>query len=236
MSSQGSGSGVQVIGAGFGRTGTMSTRAALLELGFSPCYHMKVAYAHFWHMWFWVRAGKGLPVNYRKFFRKYRAVVDWPASEFYRKIHEAFPEARIILNVRDPEQWYASLFDTIWAVQPHFPWWFPRAVRKLHDIIIWEGRFQGKFTDKGYAIRRYLEHIEDVKHSVPPDKLLVFDVHDGWEPLCNFLGVPIPNDKPFPKLNDRRYFRRLIMWLRILEWLVPVVVLAGIVMILFWLD
>lgn len=227
---------MQVIGAGFGRTGTMSTRAALLELGFRPCYHMKIAYVHFWHMWFWVRAGKGRPVDFRRFFRIYRAVVDWPASEFYREIHEAFPEARIILNVRDPEQWYASLYDTIWAVQPHFPWWFPRAVRKLHDIIIWGGRFHGRFTDRAHAIRCYLEHIEFVKSNVPADKLLVFDVKDGWESLCGFLEVPVPNDKPFPRLNDRRYFRRLILLLRILNWLVPALVLACIMLILLMLT
>ena len=214
----------------------MSTRAALLELGFRPCYHMKVAWVHFWHLWFWVRAKEGKPVDFARFFKHYQAVIDWPASEFYRDVLKAFPGAKVILNVRDPEQWYDSLYETIWAIQPRFPWWFPGVARRLHDIIIWEGRFKGKFTDRQQAIRYYLEHIEEVKVTVPAERLLIFDVKEGWEPLCRFLDVPVPKDKPFPRLNDRRYFKRMILILRILEWLVPAMVLASIVMIFFWLG
>ena len=124
---------LEVIGAGFGRSGTMSLRRALEMLGYAPCYHMQVTLTHYAHMKFWVRAQAGEPVDYRRFFRRYRATVDWPACEFWRELTQAYPDAKVVLNVRDPEAWYDSMVETIWAIQPVFPWWFPRVVRQMHD-------------------------------------------------------------------------------------------------------
>ena len=114
-----------MIGAGFGRSGTTSLRAALHRLGYEPCYHMQSAMTHTSHLRFWVRAKAGEPVDFVWFFRRYRAVVDWPACEFYPALMAAFPEARVVLNVRDPEAWYDSTRETLWIIDQVPPWWLP---------------------------------------------------------------------------------------------------------------
>lgn len=223
---------LQLIGAGFGRAGTMSLRRALETLGYKPCYHMQVTLTHYFHLRFWIRAKTGKPVDYHKFFRKYRATVDWPACEFYPELMEAFPEAKVLLNVRDPEEWYESMFNSIWAIQKAFPFWFPKEYRQIHDDIMWNSRFNREFTDKGKTLQVYLEWIEEVRRKVPAEKLLVYNVKEGWEPLCRFFNKEIPGDTPFPRLNDRRFFRRVILLLRIAEWLVPAILLTAIALFL----
>jgi len=227
VSGKSSGGGLQIIGAGFGRSGTTSLRQALHELGYAPCYHMQTALMHYSHMKFWVRARAGEPVDFRQFFRATRATVDWPACEFYRELMALYPDARVLLNVRDPEAWYDSMIDTLWVIQRALPWWFPRVARQMHDDIIWNSRFKGRFTDRRQSIAVYQAHLEEVRRTVPAERLLVFDVKEGWEPLCRFLGQPVPQDVPFPRLNDRLFFRRVIRGLRIIEWLAPLLVLAG---------
>ena len=218
---------LEVIGAGFGRCGTMSLRKALELLGYAPCYHMQVTLTHHSHMNFWVRARAGEQVDYRRFFRHYRATVDWPACEFWREILHVFPDAKIVLNVRDPQGWYDSMAETIWAIQPAFPWWFPRVVRQMHDDIIWNARFKGEFENRDKAVAAYRAHVEEGCAGVPPEQLLVYDVAEGWEPLCRFLDRPVPEAVAFPRLNDRRSFRRVIHGLRIAEWAVPTALLAA---------
>ena len=228
---------MKLIGAGFGRTGTMSIKAALDQLGAGPCYHMRIALPRFWHLRFFMRAWKGKKVDWEKFFRGYNSVVDWPACSFYKELMEEYPDAKILLNIRDPEKWYDSMYETIWAIQPAFPFWFPPVVRKIHNEIIWKGNLKGIFEDKGRAVAVYKEWIEEVRRSVPPEKLLVYDVKEGWKPLCDFLGVPVPEGRPFPHINERRSFVRLIRLLKVLNWLLPVLILVlFILMVLFLTD
>jgi hypothetical protein len=221
---------LQIIGAGFGRSGTTSLRQALRTLGYDPCYHMQIALTRL-HSRFWVRAAalakSGEPVNFQRFFRNYRATVDWPSCEFYRQLMEAFPDAKVLLNTRDPDAWYDSMRETLWAIQDALPRWFPGSVSRMHDDVIWVGRFNGEFTDRQKAIGVYLGHLEEVRRSVPPGRLLEFDVKDGWQPLCAFLGQPVPQNTPFPHLNDRRFFRRVLLALRVAEWLVPALLALG---------
>lgn len=109
-----------------------------------------------------------------------------------------YPDAKVVLTVRDPEKWYTSVLNTIYTIR------VPDSndpVLKLADDLIWNGVFKGKFEDKEAAIKIFNEHIEQVKQHVPEDRLLVFSVKDGWEPLCKFLDVPIP-ETPFPRIND----------------------------------
>lgn len=218
---------LQVIGAGFGRSGTTSLRAALGILGFAPCYHMRVALTRYGHMGFWIRAKAGEPVDYRKLLRGYRATLDWPACDFYRELMAVYPDAKVLLNVRDPDAWYDSMVGTIWAIQKVFPRWLPRNVWKIHDDILWNSRFHGEFTNRAAAIEAYRAHLDEVRRNVPADRLLEFDVREGWEPLCRFLGRPVPDGVPFPRLNDRVYFQRVMVALRVVEWLVPAALLAG---------
>ena len=225
---------MKLIGAGFGRSGTMSIKSALEQLGCGPCYHMKITLKRYHHMRFFMQAWAGRKVNWKKFFRRYNSVVDWPACAFYRELMNEFPDAKVLLNVREPESWYESMKETIFAIQPAFPWWFPRIVRTMHDEIIWSGSLKGVFENREKTLEVYRQYIEDVKSTVPADRLLVYNVNEGWKPLCDYLGIPVPEGKSYPYINERKSFKQLILLLRILNWLVPLAVLACAVLLLMW--
>lgn len=211
---------VKVIGVGFGRTGTLSLKAALEDLGFGKCYHMTELLSHPDHIEHWETASRGEPVAWDALFRGYQAAVDFPTYHFYEPIMAHYPHARVILTVRNPEEWYDSALHTIYRTEPD--WWqkismgfrlpfSPRLqqtsrIFKLAQETIWAGDFEDRFeTDKQAAVDLYCGHIETIKRTIPPDKLLVYNVKRGWEPLCEFLGVSVP-DKPFPRLNHRAVF------------------------------
>lgn len=196
-------SGLKIIGAGFGRTGTLSTKMALEELGFGPCYHMTELFQNPGAEEMWEAVVRGEPVSWDDVFRGYQASVDWPACAFYQQQMQAYPAAKVLLTVRDPERWYESVKSTIYRAPQDVP--PDNAHARMVSKLIWEGTFNGKFEDKDYAITVFNRHNEEVQRLIPPEKLLVFNVKEGWEPLCAFLGVPVP-DKPFPHLNDRDSF------------------------------
>lgn len=224
---------IEVIGAGFGRTGTTSLARALELLGYGRCYHMQVAMTRPAHPRFWIRARAGAPVDFRRLFRGYRAVVDWPACEFYARLLDEFPGARVVLTLRDPAAWYESTRETLWSIDQQWPRWFPQSVRRMHDDVIWNGRFGGRFADREHAIAVYEAHLAEVRRTVPPGRLLEFDVREGWAPLCAFLDRPVPVGQPFPRLNDRRWFSRVLIALRFAAWLGPIVmavIVAGAVL------
>jgi hypothetical protein len=201
---------LQVIGAGWGRTGTTSTLAALEELGFGPCYTfytiMSQKPEHFER---WIAAYAGERMDWPALCTGFNSVVDWPACDFYPQLLELWPEAKIILNIRDPEGWYKSMTDTLWSVAQMLrqggqtPETNP--LLRLVNVMMWDGTFHGRFEDKAYAIDLFESNIRRVQASLPPEKLLVFDVKEGWEPMCRFLDRPVP-DKPFPRLNDTESF------------------------------
>lgn len=219
--------GIEVIGAGFGRTGTMSLKAALEELGFSPCYHMTEVFANPDHIGFWEtaaqRQSEGKLGGWERVFGRYRAAVDWPAAAFYEELMEEYPDAKVILTVRDPDRWHESARSTIYTVQNFASsglftvaaFFVPglknrrRAAMMVADLV-WQHHFDGKFEDREHAIAVFDRWNEEVKERVPPEKLLVYEVKEGWEPMCEFLGVEVPKDKPFPHLNDAEAFRKMI--------------------------
>jgi hypothetical protein len=127
------------------------------------------------------------------------------------------------------------MYETIYAIQPVFPWWFPRIVRRIHDEIIWDGSLKGVFKDREKAVAVYRDYIEEVKKMVPADRLLVYDVNKGWAPLCAFLSVPVPIGHHFPYKNDRRSFIKLILLLKILNWLVPAAVFITVMTFILFL-
>jgi Sulfotransferase domain len=196
-------SGLKIIGAGFGRTGTLSLKYALEELGFRPCYHMTELFSKPGASEMWEAIARGAPVDWNTVFAGYQATVDWPACAFYKELMQAYPEAKVLLTVREPEKWYESARNTIYQVtdrnrlSPH---------ARMINSLIWEGTFDCRFEDKAYAIAIFQRHIEEVRQFVPAEKLLVYAVKEGWEPLCAFLGVKVPVDTPFPHLNDREEF------------------------------
>jgi len=227
---------VKVIGAGFGRTGTMSLKVALEILGFGPCYHMTEVFEHPEHTGFWISAWRGEPADWDRILGEYEAAVDWPACTFYEELMERHPDAKVILSVRDPERWYESVRNTIYelsVVIPRHPIY--RIGYRLVSFfvfrgsgnvdlageIIWQGTFDGRFEDKDYAIEVFERHNEEVKRRVPGDRLLVYDVKAGWEPLCQFLGVEVP-DEPFPRTNDTAQMRRRLRVVKTISIAVPV--------------
>lgn len=207
---------MKVIGVGVGRTGTLSLKAALEQLGFGPCFHGRHVLDHPDRLLLWQAAAAGEPVDWSALFAGYASSVDWPGAAFWRPLAGAFPTAKIILTVRDAEGWYDSVSNTIFRMFGNGP---PdtrvaearRIVPGLdmftafHRRMIWDGFFGGRFADREHAIRAYEEHNAGVIRDVPADRLLVISPGAGWEPLCGFLGVPVPAE-PYPHLNDPEKF------------------------------
>jgi hypothetical protein len=210
---------MRVIGAGFGRTGTMTLKAALEELGAGPCYHMvEVLWGDTSRLPLWQAAARGEEVDWKRVFEGFRATVDWPGCTFWEPLMEVFPEAKVLLTVRDPEAWYESARNTIYASliagqkgelkegneEPPSPEAFA-----MIATLIWQGTFHSKFEDKAYAIEQFNEHNEAVKAKVPAERLVVHEVKEGWAPLARMLGVPEPQNE-FPRLNDKVAFREMV--------------------------
>lgn len=208
---------LEVIGAGHGRTGTLSLKAALEELGFGRCYHMVELLAQPEKISYWEAAERG-SVDWNALFEEYRAGVDFPVFRHYQALARHYPDAKVILTVRDPERWYESALNTIYRAGPSplqkallaFQLPFSPRLRKLIRVFrlsgdVWQKDFKGRFEDKAYALQAFEAHTEEVKQTIPKERLLVYEVKEGWGPLCTFLNVPVP-DKPFPRLNDRASF------------------------------
>ena len=201
---------LKVIGAGFGRTGTMSLKLALEELGFGPCYHMAEVNAHPEHDAKWLALARSETRDWPAVLKGYASAVDWPAVYFWKVLVAANPQAKIILTLRDPQSWYQSASATIFARMREFEALIaaPQThsldpVRKRHmqmvNTIVVEKSFGGSL-DRDHAIRIFHTHNEEVRRTVPAERLLVYEAGDGWGPLCSFLQVPMPAT-PYPKVN-----------------------------------
>ena len=238
--------GLKVIGAGFGRTGTMSLKAALEELGFDPCYHMSEVFENPVHIETWDAAANGGPVNWEQLLGGYEATVDWPGCSFYEELMAKYPDAKVLLSVRDPDRWYESVSNTIYNIRrmsTASPFtvaifsvagvFVPRMKHgaRMVNNLIWDGTFDGRFEDRRYATRVFERHNENVIKNVPADRLLVYEVEEGWEPLCGFLDVEVPR-KPFPHLNDSGNFRKMVFARFASALVVPVLLTAVLALIL----
>jgi hypothetical protein len=225
---------LRVIGAGFGRTGTSSLKTALEQLGFGPCHHMEELFKHHEQIPLWAAVARGEPADWDVVFRGYNSAVDFPTQHWYREILAHWPDARVILTVRDPDGWYRSTSETIYAIGHEIPnRWISRFIPVVGGVfrmtrVIWRDVYGGRFLDRDHAIAVYERHIEEVKEHVPAEQLLVFDVKQGWGPLCEFLGVPVPSQE-FPRRNDTAEFRKRIRRIKIMGWIMlalPVLLLA----------
>ena len=199
---------LSVIGSGFGRTGTLSLKVALEQLGLGPCYHMLEVFEHPEHIKFWAAAASGEAVDWDDVFTPYAAAVDNPASSYFAELADHYPEARVIHTVRDPERWFESTQNTIFA---------PENRRRVSDLFegpeidvmmskILDETFGGRVGDRRHAIAVFEQHTENVIRAIPAERLLVFRVREGWRPLCEFLGKPVP-EGPFPKVNSTQEFQ-----------------------------
>ena len=222
-------SGLQVIGAGLGRTGTLSMKQALEDLGFDPCHHMfeitmynprQNLTSHFQN----ILVGKNREDALEAIFGGYKSTVDYPGCMFYEDFMKMNPDAKVVLTVRDsPEAWVKSVDATIFGGHGASNWlsW------KFHQFILsWfiEGpelfvireirrQLHGVNPDdpKTDLAQMYTDWVNRVKETVPAEKLLVFNVKQGWKPLCDFLGVPVP-DTPFPRANNTDTYRSMETW------------------------
>lgn len=194
---------MRLIGAGFPRTGTFSTQAALIRLGL-PCYHMFEVVCREEHTNAWYDfLARGRPMDWTTLFAEYDATVDAPAAFFWREILAAFPDAKVLLNVRDPQTWFES-FMTLTAVMAEFAPHResnPRLERWLSMVEAMRDRTFGEARERDALVAAFEEHNRRVREEVPPSRLLVFRVQDGWAPLCRFLGCEAPPE-PFPHLNE----------------------------------
>jgi Sulfotransferase domain len=208
---------MKVIGAGLPRTGTLSQKVALEMLGFGPCYHMVNVLTNLPLAQGWEAALDGEP-DWDAIFGEHEATVDWPGSYFYRELADAYPEAKVVLSVRDPEAWEKSMRTTIWdtiygqSAAAHLskarelvdPDW-QNYIRLMGRMWAAQGIFSGPEIRPGQLAEAITRYQAQVERNIPEDRLLVWSVGDGWEPLCRFLEVEVP-DAPFPRLNDSKMY------------------------------
>jgi len=195
---------LKVIGAGLGRTGTMSLKLALEELGFGPCYHMMEVIANPQYAEYWARAAEGAPVDWDQVFQGYNSVVDWPACDYWRELSSRYREAKVILTVRDPESWFASTQATIFSSLNVFATQDSAIGKTMRALAA--RHFGGAIDDRDRCIAGFERHNEAVKNSGLGDRLLIYSVAEGWDPLCRFLAVPVP-ETAFPARNTTDEFR-----------------------------
>jgi len=195
-----------LIGAGFGRTGTASLKIALEKLGLGPCYHMLEVFSNPAHAALWHAAASDPRVAWEGPLAGYAATVDWPGCYFWRELSDHFPDARVLLSVREPGSWYRSVRDTIYQPLMDPPAAVPPGWREMARGLILEGTFDGRLDDRDHAIAVFERHTEAVRRAIPPQRLLVYEASQGWEPLCRFLSKPVPAE-PFPRVNTTDEWR-----------------------------
>lgn len=210
---------LKVIGTGLGRTGTYSLKVALEQLGFGKCYHMAELFQHPEGVVYFEKAEKREEVDWDGLFEGYDCAVDYPVARYYKQLIAKYPEAKIIHTIRDPESWYQSASQTIiWASKPSlgrvlkmmFKLPFAPELRKQMPVLKFDGKlidweFGKDYKNKEKVIERYNQRNKEVINTVPKERLLVLDMKKGWGPLCEFLGVPMP-DMPFPVTNSKDEF------------------------------
>ena len=200
---------LEIIGAGFGRTGTLSLKHALEQLGFDKCHHMMEVFSNPDQAPQFLAAAQGKPVDWDRVFTGYKAMVDWPGCHFWRELMAHYPRAKVILSVRSPESWYASASETIFrAMNMMTTGEVPPALKAQRDMareIVVNQTFGGRLDDPEHCIRIYEANVQRVQQEVPAGRLLVFEAAQGWAPLCAFLGVPVPATE-YPRINTRDEF------------------------------
>ncbi len=202
---------MRVVGAGLGRTGTHSLKLALERLLGGPCYHMVEVFPHPEHVPVWHAAARGEKVDFPALLSGYVAAVDWPASAFYEEMAEAFPDAIVLLSLRDAASWWKSADATIFeglrrqiARGENTPW-----LGMVTDLL--NRRFvEGAVDNRAASIAAFERHTEEVRRRIPANRLVEWRAADGWGPLCTGLGLPVP-EEPFPHVNTTDEFRKRLM-------------------------
>lgn len=192
---------LKIVGSGLGRTGTKSMQTALNMLGFGPCHHMVEVFAHPESVPLWIEAGAGR-ADWDKIFAGYHSMVDYPGAFYWRELAAHYPAAKVLHTERDPGKWFESTQATIFApglfvtmsegpTAAFFASFLDNIREHLHDRALMTAHFR--------------RHNDEVKRTIPPERLLVYEAGQGWAPLCKFLGVPVP-DAPYPSENSSADF------------------------------
>jgi len=207
---------LEIVGAGFGRTGTHSLKLALEELGAGPCYHMMEVFGNTQHIPLWAAATRGETPDWETIFDGYRSTVDWPGCHFWRELAVANPEAKVLLSYRDADAWYESFKNTIYkamiAEQPAEPAWVREHFEMVRSMIL-DQTFDGRPDDRAHVIRCFEEHNAAVRDEVPAERLILYEVGSGWAPLCEGLGLPVPTTD-YPKTNSTQEFQERFRQMR----------------------
>ncbi|MEO8465969.1 MAG: sulfotransferase family protein [Gammaproteobacteria bacterium] len=197
---------LRIIGAGLGRTGTMSMKLALEQLGLGRCYHMAELIADPSRMPSWLKVTEGTP-DWETIFAGFTATVDYPACTYWRELMAAYPEAKVLLTVRDPNDWFDSTQATIFS-----PPMRARIAGSPMEAFFRKAvyaDFGDRIDDRGFMTAAFERHTAAVRGSVPPERLLVYETGEGWPRLCQFLGVAVPAS-PFPRVNSREEMQRMM--------------------------
>jgi hypothetical protein len=200
---------LQVVGAGLGRTGTASLKIALETLLGAPCYHMLEVFGHPEHVPLWHAAYRGELPDWEALFDGYAAAVDWPMAPFWQPISEAFPDALLVLTLRDPDSWWRSASETIFTVMGNLddeavandPW-----AAMATDMM---SSFCPDWRDETAAKRAFVSYYDEVRRAAPAERFLQWHPREGWSPICERLGVPVP-DEPFPHANTTEEFKEML--------------------------
>lgn len=196
---------LKVIGSGLGRTGTLSTKLALEQLGMR-CHHMAEVFQAPQSIPLWVEAQKGRP-DWDAIFGDFQAMVDHPGCAFYKELMDYYPDAKVLHTVRDPQKWFESTQATIFAPDSPAIGQTQEPLKSFFDHL--HGWYACDLHDRDAMVAFFNRHTEQVKDTVPADRLLVFEVADGWAPLCAFLGLPVP-ETPYPRENSTEQFRKRV--------------------------
>jgi Sulfotransferase domain len=192
---------LKVVGSGLGRTGTKSLQSALGILGFGPCHHMVEVFMHPESVPLWIEASRGRP-DWDAIFAGYDSCVDYPSAAYWRQTAAYYPDAKVLHSVRDPDTWFESTQATIFA---------PNSMAARPDGPLAEffasfaGDIRAHLHDRAYMTDYFRRHTEEVKRTIAPERLLIYEAGQGWEPLCEFLEVPVP-ETPYPSENSRAEF------------------------------
>lgn len=216
---------MKLIGAGLPRTATTTQLIAFEQLGYAGCYHMRNILTDMENeLPKWERFVAG-EADWESIIGGFNSCCDWPSAFYYRELAERYPDAKVVLTVRSPEGWVRSMRETLWSmyygdsVMKHTnaarelvnPLWhrYLNLVRPM--TFFGDGPMAGAETASEEEFGAMMTRWNDeVKATIPPDRLLVWDPADGWEPLCAFLGVAVPAG-PVPRVNDTAGFKEGII-------------------------
>jgi len=197
---------LKIIGAGMGRTGTASLKVALEILNIGRCYHMSEVLKNPRYISYWIEAAEGSG-DWDKIYCGYSATVDNPGCNYWKELTAYYPKAKVILTTRDADTWFDSTNETIHSAD------FARFMKnspfgEMIQKTMWD-RMENRMHDREYMVDFFNKRSAEIIDSVPTERLLVYQVSDGWWPLCEFLGEHVP-DMDFPRINSRNETRELL--------------------------